>query len=287
MSLRLNPVGCLALAVACLSTTTLAAQTDTSKCTWRGANGKPVTDLCAYAPPGAKPLNPPPVTPSPASTAPAQAFPFPGEAPSTNTQNPSAPQNPAVQPSAPPPAAADAGPPASKRFPFPGENPDPATPAPPAAPNPNGMQDAGSQGDSTKPAPGESSSSSSSSSANLPPGAVDPNDPPDAAPIPHHSRRPLPTVKEQTPDEREAEDVNVAAFYMNLNNFQGAYMRGKDAVSLDDTDPAAHLALAEAARKLGKLDEAQQHYKRCLELDPLPKDKKVAVQALKEMSGKG
>ena len=64
-------------------------------------------------------------------------------------------------------------------------------------------------------------------------------------------------------------------------------MRGKDAVSLDDTDPEAHLALAEAARRLGKLDEAQQHYKRCLELDPLPKDKKVAEQALKQMAGKG
>jgi Tfp pilus assembly protein PilF len=97
----------------------------------------------------------------------------------------------------------------------------------------------------------------------------------------------LPTAKEPTPDEREAEDVSVAAFYMNVNNFQGAYMRGKDAVSLDDTDPEAHLALAEAARKLGKLDEAQQHYKRCLELDPLPKDRKVAEQALKQMAGKG
>jgi hypothetical protein len=154
-------------------------------------------------------------------------------------------------------------------------------------PNPNGLQDAGSQGESTKAAPGESSSSSSSSSSDLPPDSSDPNDPPDAAPIPHHSRRPLPTVKEQTPTEREAEDVSVAAFYMNLNNFQGAYMRGKDAVSLDDTDPEAHLALAEAARKLGKLDEAEQHYKRCLELDPLPKDRKVAAQALKEMTGKG
>lgn len=97
----------------------------------------------------------------------------------------------------------------------------------------------------------------------------------------------MPTVKEKSPDEREAEDVSVAGFYMNDGNFLGAYMRGKDAVSLDDTDPQAHLALAEAARKLGKLDEAQQQYKRCLELDPLPKDRKVAEHALKEMSGKG
>jgi len=74
---------------------------------------------------------------------------------------------------------------------------------------------------------------------------------------------------------------------MDDGNYLGAYMRGKDAVSLDDSDPAAHLALAQAARKLGKLDEALQNYKRCLELDPLPKDRKVAAQALKEMTGKG
>ena len=293
MSLRLNPVRCLALAAACLYTTALVAQTDKAKCTWTGFNGKPVTDLCSYAPPGAKMLNPPPATPAPATaTTPAtKAFPFPGETPSDNTQNATAPQNPSVQTGAPMPASTDSAAPAAKRFPFPGENPDPATPMPPAAPepSPNGLKDAGSQGESTKPAPGESSSSSSSSSSseNLPPGTNDPNDPPDAAPIPHHSRKPVPVVKEQSPDEREAEDVTVAAFYMNTNNFQGAYMRSKDAVSLDDSDPEAHLALAEAARRLGKLDEAQQHYKRCLELDPLPKDRKVAEQALKQMAGKG
>lgn len=199
------------------------------------------------------------------------------------------PQNPSAQPGTPTPAPADSSTPASKRFPFPGETPDqnpPQTPPVPAtaAPNPNRLQDAGSTGDATSAEPWSSSSSSSSSSSNVP---ADPNDPPDATPIPHRSRRPLATTKEPTPEEREAEDVSVAAFYMNLNNFQGAYMRGKDAVSLDDTDPEAHLVLAEAARKLGKLDEAQQHYKRCLELDPLPKDRKVAEQALKQMAGKG
>jgi len=277
-----------AAAGACLAAGSLAAQTDNSKCTWIGVNGKTVTDMCAYAPPGAKQLNPPPATPSP--TPPAQPFPFPGENPNANpAQNPAAPQNQVAQPGTQAPAATDSSAPASKRFPFPGENPDPTAPEPPAAPapapNPNGLQDAGSQGDSAKPLPGESSSSSSSSSSN-PEAAADPNDPPDAAPIPHHSRRPLPTMKAKTPDEREADDVSVAAFYMNDGNYLGAYMRGKDAVSLDDTDPEAHLALAEAARKLGKLDEAQQHYNRCLELDPLPKDRKVAQQALKAMAGK-
>lgn len=287
MRLRQIPVGYLAVAAVCLAASSLAAQDSKPKCTWTGLNGKPVTDLCEYAPAGAKPLTPLPPQPTPAvpaANSASKAFPFPGDSPATD-----APQNPTVQPSATSPAPAESTAPAGKRFPFPGEAPDPATPVSPAAPNPNGLKDAGSEGDSTKPLPGESSSSSSSSSSSANPDATaaDPNDPPDAAPIPHHSRRPLPTVKEKSPDEREAEDVSVAGFYMNDGNFQGAYMRGKDAVSLDDTDPEAHLALAEAARKLGKLDEAQVHYKRCLELDPLPKDRKVAERALKEMSGKG
>jgi hypothetical protein len=273
------PVGSLSVAV-WLAAASLVAQTGKEKCSYTDVTGKVVTVLCVDAPPGAKPITPLVTTQTPAA---AQTFPFPGEpAAASATQNTSA----QTGSSAP----ADGSAPASKRFPFPGEMPD-AAPVTPNTPNsnPNGLQDAGSQGDSTRPLPGQSSSSSSSSSSSTNPDttAPDPNDPPDAAPIPHHSRRPLPTVKEKTPDEREAEDVSVAAFYMNDGNYQGAYMRGKDAVLLDDTDPQAHLALAEAARKLGKLDEAQQHYKRCLELDPVPKDKKAALQALKEMAGKG
>lgn len=89
----------------------------------------------------------------------------------------------------------------------------------------------------------------------------------------------------QTPDEREEEDVRVAEFYQNDGNYPAAYARAKDAIALMEGDPEAHLALAQAARKLGKLDEAQQHYKRCLELDPLPKVKKESEKALKEMAG--
>jgi Flp pilus assembly protein TadD len=89
----------------------------------------------------------------------------------------------------------------------------------------------------------------------------------------------------QTSDEREIEDVEVAGFYQNDGNFKGAYLRAQEAVSLADDDPAAHLALAEAARRLGKLDEAEKHYKKCLTLDPVAKDRKTAEKALKEMSG--
>ena len=79
--------------------------------------------------------------------------------------------------------------------------------------------------------------------------------------------------------------MQVAGFYLSGGNFKGAYERAKDAVTLDKTDPAAHLALAESARKLGKLDEAETEYKQCLELDPVSKDRKVAERALKEMTG--
>jgi Tfp pilus assembly protein PilF len=84
---------------------------------------------------------------------------------------------------------------------------------------------------------------------------------------------------------RESEDVRVAAFYQNDGDYPGAYLRAKDAVSLADDDAEAHLALAEAARRLGKLDEAEANYKKCLTLDPVPKVKKAAEKALKEMKG--
>jgi len=91
----------------------------------------------------------------------------------------------------------------------------------------------------------------------------------------------------KTPTQRYEEDLEVAGFYQNTGNFMGAYLRAKDAVSISADSPDARLALAEAARKLGKLDEAEQNYKKCLELDPIPKTKKAAQVALKEMTGGG
>ncbi len=79
--------------------------------------------------------------------------------------------------------------------------------------------------------------------------------------------------------------MQVAGFYIHDGNFKGAYDRAKDAVTLDKTDPAAHLALAESARHLGKLDEAASEYKQCLALDPVPKDRKAAEKALEAMTG--
>jgi tetratricopeptide (TPR) repeat protein len=91
----------------------------------------------------------------------------------------------------------------------------------------------------------------------------------------------------QTTDQRESEDLRVAAFYQDDGNFKGAYERASDAVSLADDDAEAHLALAEAARRLGKLDEAMTQYKKCLTLDPVPKTKRAAEKALKQMMAGG
>jgi len=88
----------------------------------------------------------------------------------------------------------------------------------------------------------------------------------------------------QTREQREVEDLKVAAFYAGDGNYRGAYLRAKDAVSIDDEDTEAHLALANAARRLGKLDEAEQEYRKCLSMDPVPKVRKAAIRALKEMT---
>jgi tetratricopeptide (TPR) repeat protein len=146
------------------------------------------------------------------------------------------------------------------------------------------LQDAGSSGDST------SSSSSSSSSSNSEDPTAGPLGEDDdaaakAAAARRSERRRKATELPQTPSQREEEDLNVAEFYQNDRNYKGAYDRATDAVSIAADDPNAHFALAEAARRLGKLDEAMKHYKACLTLDPVPKMKKAAEAALKQMAG--
>ena len=225
-------------------------------------------------------------------TAPAaRRFPYPGETTPADTPTP-VPSDPAVpQTQAPLPQA---GEPASKRFPYPGETNAPGAGVPGAGVPGTGsagrspLQDAGSSGESSS---GDSSSSSSSSSSGAGAGedgekarANDP-DANDPAAIPRSKRHKLPPVPRQNSSEREQEDVQVAGFYFNDGNFKGSYDRAKDAVTLDGEDPAAQLALGNAARKLGRLDEAEKAYTRCLALDPVPKVRKPAEKALREMTG--
>lgn len=209
----------------------------------------------------------------------AQQFPYPGDAGTPKQATPSTTNAP------------DAPKSTAQQFPYPGEQPDGASssssssagagdvkPAPPG-----GLQDAGSSGAS-------SSSSSSSDSGYSSSKADDAPDSPDAddTSVPtktRSSRRNLKAEPVRTSSQQLDLDLQVAGFYQNDGNYQGAYMRAKDAVSIAADNPDARLALADAARKLGKLDEAEQNYKKCLELDPVPKTKKAAEAALKAMTG--
>jgi hypothetical protein len=266
MTAKTIAIKCVALGVLLVSATLMRAQ---GSCTFTDESGKTVT-WKDCKPPEASPSQNASDAPSksPSSAAPARSFPFPGEPPTSQTPTS---QAPAAQ------TPADKNAPASKRFPFPGE-------APAADANGSPLQDAGSSGDTT----GSSSSSSSSSSSEDPsagPLGEDDDAAAKSAAARRAERRRKATERPQTPSEREEEDLNVAEFYQNDRNFKGAYERATDAVSIAADDPNAHFALAEAARRLGKLDEAMKHYKTCLALDPVPKMKKSAEAALKQMAG--
>jgi hypothetical protein len=260
------------------------ARAQGGSCTFTDEQGKTVTWPNCQPPADAAKGDKPASGAAPAATPPAsgvpasKAFPFPGE--------PAAPSTPAQAPGQTPAS----GLPPSKAFPFPGETPDaPAAPGDkPAPPNGSGLNDAGSSGSSSSSSSDSSSSSSSGAPFDDPAGgplADDDDAAAKAAAKRKAERRRLAGAKPQTQDEREAEDLEVAGFYMADSNWRGAYLRATDAVSVDADDPEAHFALAEAARKLGKLDEALTHYKKTLTLDPVPKTKKAAEKAIKEMSG--
>ena len=234
------------------------------------AQSKPADGGTAPVTPPANGQTPTPAAPqgtTPGSANPGKSFPFPGEnAPPASGQT--------GQPTS--------GAPPSSKFPFPGEN---------SSGNPaNGpLNDSGSSGDS-------SNSSSSSSSSSGPPDRD-----PSAGPLGDGDTDPAAKAAEarraarskrgiefhQTTDQRESEDLRVAAFYQDDGDYKGAYERATDAVSLVGDDADAHFALAEAARRLGKLDEAETHYKKCLALDPVPKTKRAAEKALKQMMAGG
>ncbi len=210
-----------------------------------------------------------PVAPAPASS-PAKSFPFPG-------------QTPAVTPGAPgaatgQKAAGSSG--AADKFPFPesdsgGSAKGGGGGAPASSSSGGPLQDAGSSG----------SSSSDNSGDDPTAGPLGDTDPAARAAEARRAARKKKGIDfHQTMDQREAEDLRVASFYQTTGDYRGAYERATDAVSLADDDAAAHLAVAEAARRLGKLDEAEKEYKKCLSMDPVPKVRKVAESALKQMT---
>jgi len=87
-------------------------------------------------------------------------------------------------------------------------------------------------------------------------------------------------TKLQSADEREAEDLDIAHYYTQTGDLQGAYLRSQDAVKIAPDDADAHFALAEAALKLNKRDEAITEYNACLKLDASEKEIKESRKAL-------
>ncbi len=205
----------------------------------------------------------------------AQRFPFPGEEPSTADKTADA------VPDAPTDASSRVKTPKAPLPAYPGE-PDAAgagtSKTPPAYP---GDPDAAGASNSS------SSSSSSDSSGEAPDGAgplADAGSSGDTTKAAPSRRKKLPKLNPETPESREANDLNVAEFYQGVGNYNAAYLRAKDAVQFQPTDPNAHFALAEAARKLGKRDEAKEHYAEVLKLDPIPKQLKASQRALQELA---
>ena len=213
----------------------------------------------------AKPCTPAPTAKKPASTA--EQFPFPGDTAKPKTP----PDSPNTPPDSPTPKTTTPSD-AAAQHPFPTQQPPPKLP-----------------GD-------DSSSSSSSSSSNGDPNAA-PTDP-DATPAPDPTangdpsnppegtsvHRKLPKPKRvQSDDERVDEDLYVAKFYMHDENYQGAYLRAKEAVSIQPEYSATHFVLAQVLEKMKKKDEAIAEYQTYLKLDPEGEKATAAKKALAQL----
>jgi len=221
---------------------------------------------------------------TPSQNPPAAPCPAPNQTSAQTSDQTAKPCTPPAQPARKPSTA--------EQFPFPGGPTKPA--APPDSPNPTTTpSDAATEHPfPTQPPPrlpGDDSSSSSSSSSGDDPNAApddnptskgDPSNPPEGTSV----HRKLPKVKRvQTDDERVDEDLAVAKFYLHDENYQGAYLRAKDAVNIQPDYSAAHFALAEIAQKLKKKDEAIAEFQTYLKLDPDGEKAKAAKKALADL----
>jgi hypothetical protein len=237
---------------------------------------------------------------TPATTAPAPAaqFPFPGEpgTPSSTPANPAAPMT--TDHPFPGEPSNKQSTPATNQYPsqtgnahpFPGEpaetpsnsSPDNSHPFPgePPADTPGGT-DASSASSS-----GSSSSSSSSSSDSSGSSSSDSSSAPSKpAGSTRFLRRQLPKVQ-QSPSDREAEDLDVSRFYLDSGDFAGSYLRAQDAVKYAPDDSEAHFALAQSAARVQKPTEAIAEYKLYLKMDPGGAHIDAATAALKKLSPK-
>jgi hypothetical protein len=254
-----------ALQIAVLLSASCFAQTSPTQNPAPAPCPAPNQTTAQAADPTAKPC--PPAAKKPTSAA--EQFPFPG-APSKPKNPPDSPSPSNTPPDSPTPRTTTPSD-AATQHPFPSQ-------PPPKLP-----------GD-------DSSSSSSSSSSNDDPNAAptdpdaapagdptakgDPSNPPEGTSV----HRKLPKVKRvMSDDERVDEDIYVAKFYMNDENYQGAYLRAKDAISIQPDYPLAHFTLAEVFSKMKKKDEAIAEYQTYLKLDPEGEKAKAAKKALTEL----
>jgi tetratricopeptide (TPR) repeat protein len=79
------------------------------------------------------------------------------------------------------------------------------------------------------------------------------------------------------------EDVAIGKMYMQSENYKGAYIRYKEALTLDPESVDAAFGVAETARKMNQTQEAIANYKLCLDLDPSGPRSKASRKALSQL----
>ena len=246
------------LSVSCLAQTSTQNPTPAPCPAPNQTTGKPPD-------PAAKPC--PPATKKPTSAA--EQFPFPGE-PSKLKNPPDSPSPSNTPPDSPSPASPGTTTPsdAAAQHPFP-------TQTPPKLPGDDSSSSSSSSNDDPNAAPTDPNAAPGDPTAK-----GDSSNPPEGTSV----HRKLPKVKRvQSDDERVDEDLYVAKFYMNDENYQGAYLRAKDAISIQPDYSLAHFTLAEVLQKMKKKDEAIAEFQTYLKLDPEGEKAKAAKKALAEL----
>jgi len=85
---------------------------------------------------------------------------------------------------------------------------------------------------------------------------------------------------------RAAEDAKVGKQYWNLGNYEGAYLRYRDAVLYAPEDAALWFGLAEAERGLGRYSKAREDYGKVIKLAADSKEGREAEKTLRKLPTK-
>lgn len=102
---------------------------------------------------------------------------------------------------------------------------------------------------------------------------------------PDAKRTEQPKVSEPVHNSQmSAKDVSIAKMYFQNENYRGAYIRYKEALSLDPENADAAFGVAESSRRLNQTQEAIDNYQLCLKIDPDGPRAKAARKALNSLS---